>query len=91
MFLFVFSFQVLPVKTLGKLLAKGQTEEEVKHDCSGDDCGDDAVKYLDFVCGIEKFTSTEQLIQNRASYLVHRSAMLPPSYIGEILSPPPNL
>ena len=47
-FLMVFSFQVLPLKALGRLLAKAQMTEEVKHSCdkdddgcSGDDIGDD--------------------------------------------------
>lgn len=41
-FLFIFSFQVLPAKALGKLIAKAQMTEEVKHSCDNDnddDCG----------------------------------------------------
>lgn len=40
-FLLVFSFQVLPLKALGKLLARAQMTEEVKHSCEKDDCGGD--------------------------------------------------
>lgn len=32
-FLFIFSFQVLPVRALGKMIAKAQMTEEVKGDC----------------------------------------------------------
>lgn len=39
-FLFIFSFQVLPAKALGKLIAKAQMTEEVKHSCdNGSDDG----------------------------------------------------
>ena len=35
-FLFIFSFQVLPVRALGKMIAKAQMTEEVKGDCDDD-------------------------------------------------------
>ncbi len=41
-FLFVFSFQMFPVKALGRLIAKAQMTEEVKQCCDDDgSCGDD--------------------------------------------------
>jgi hypothetical protein len=43
LFLFIFSFQVLPVRALGKMIAKAQMTEEVKGDCDDDanNCTDD--------------------------------------------------
>lgn len=48
-FLFIFSFQVLPAKALGKLIAKAQMTEEVKQSCDNDSddnsgCSDDDSK-----------------------------------------------
>lgn len=46
-FLIVFSFQVVPVKALGRLIAKAQMTEEVKGSCDSDDdggCADDNTK-----------------------------------------------
>jgi hypothetical protein len=37
LFLFIFSFQVLPVKELGKVLFKGQLTEEIKETGSSSD------------------------------------------------------
>lgn len=46
LFLFIFSFQVLPVRALGKMIAKAQMTEEVKGDCDDDaDHGTDDTDY----------------------------------------------
>ncbi|MCW3121883.1 MAG: hypothetical protein JWQ38_1375 [Flavipsychrobacter sp.] len=88
MFIIIFSFQVLPVRVLGKLLAKGQTEEEVKNSDSDD--SDNAAKYLDFLsCNSLKFSSS-CVTEKPVGFVVNTSDDVPASYVSEILSPPPN-
>lgn len=92
LFLIVFSFQVLPMKTIGKLLVKGQTEEEVKHGC--DDGGDDmdlkTGKYNDLIAhSYTSFSVTELSVKSR-TITVHYSDVLPVAHVAEIPSPPPN-
>lgn len=89
-FLIIFSFQVLPLRVLGKLLAKGQTqEEEVKGDCN-DDVKDDALKYLDYVSHHAQYEPSKVFSERKAGFMVHPSEDVPVSYVTEILSPPPN-
>ena len=89
-FLVIFSFQVVPVKALGKLLSKGQTEEEVKKDCdSGDDC-DNAGKYLDLIHHTANtFTATTFMVVDKVA-IWHYADVLPVSHVADIPSPPPN-
>lgn len=92
MFLIIFSFQVIPMKVIGKLLAKGQTEEEVKH--SSDDCKDDGDgktgKYNDLMsyCHHE-FSVSEPAVKNQV-WEMHRSEDVPAAPVTEIPCPPPN-
>jgi len=93
-FLIIFSFQVLPMKVLGKLLAKGQTEEEVKgdSDCDSDSDGLDGKvsKYNEFIFEIPQDCSVVFLVKKIVNTIVHKSDDLPVCYVAEILSPPPN-
>jgi len=90
-FLIIFSFQVIPLKAVGKLLVKGQTEEEVKHGC--DDSGDldgKAGKYNDLIFHSTMNFSSVRTIEKDKSFMEHRSDALPLSHVAEIPSPPPN-
>ena len=92
LFLLVFSIQVLPVKAIGKLLSKGQTEEEVKHSCDGGDNDDmaNAGKYLDLIDHSYNSFSAEKFIEQHKVADRHYADDLPMSHISEIPSPPPN-
>ena len=90
-FLLIFSFQVIPMKAIGKLLSKGQTEEEVKHSCDGkDDCSDDAASYVDLIGhSYDTFTVTRLSLKVKIKDWRYTED-LPVAHIAEIPSPPPN-
>ena len=94
-FLIIFSCQVLPVRSIGKLLAKGQTEEEVKHSCdsSDDDCTGGALSFTDFIYqqhSTYEISRPSAIYVSGVSFAWHPAVDLPPSHACEILSPPPN-
>jgi len=91
LFLIIFSFQVLPLKVVGKLLVKGQTEEDVKGDCDDDaDIDGKVAKYNDFILHPSEGFYTEVSKEKTVSFIVHRAYDLPVSYVADIISPPPN-
>ena len=92
LFLLVFSMQVLPVKAIGKLLSKGQTEEEVKHSCDGCDKDDlsNGGKFMDLIDhSYENFT-TERFVALIKVPKRYYAVDLPIGHIDDIPSPPPN-
>jgi len=96
-FLVIFSFQPLPVKAIGKLIAKRQMTEEVKNDCdddddAGDDSDDDTLETLKEAClhhhsndivGRLTFALSAQLYRQGAEDL-------PSAHVKDIHCPPPN-
>ena len=90
LFLLIFSFQVLPVRAIGKLLSKAQqTEEEVKHSCDKDGDGD-ALKYVDLINHSYSTFPARGFIVKDKTINVHYADDLPAAHITEIPSPPPN-
>lgn len=96
LFLIIFSFQVLPVKEIGKILFKNQLTEEVKEsDCS--ECGGgETVKLkkegepLYHPEEEEQQTARVQYLSHSLHTAIHEAERLPLHHIGEILTPPPN-
>lgn len=94
-FLFIFSFQVLPVKEIGKILFKNQLTEEVKEsDCS--ECsGGETVKLkkdgepLYHQLGAQQ-AARLQYLSHSLHTAIHEAERLPIHHVGEILTPPPN-
>ncbi len=92
-FLIIFSCQALPVKAIGKLLAKNQTEE-VKDDCcdEGDDTPDTEKeeKYNDLYCYHDQVTPVTVVSTTRKVTVFHTSDHLPDMHVKDIHCPPPN-
>jgi len=96
-FLVIFSFQALPVKAIGKIIAKRQMTEEVKNDCDGDDDAsddskDDDLETLKEAC-LHKHYNTAIAGRTLAlsTYLYrHGEEDLPNSHVKDIHCPPPN-
>lgn len=92
-FLLIFSFQVLPVKEIGKLLFKAQTTEEV-HESHTDDGPDLKVKKEGDPFQLSSFNITaaarQKDLSTKIAVVIHRTAILPDYHIPDILTPPPN-
>ncbi len=87
-FLTIFSFQVLPVKELGRLLFKSVMTEEVQ----GQDADIDGKvkKEIDlFTFTPEKPLHTD-VLGAKISVAIHYSDGLPDHHVPDILTPPPN-
>jgi hypothetical protein len=95
-FLVIFSCQVLPLKAIGKLLAKAQTTEEVQHDGGADnpdDCGLKGGKFADdfFMLSYDSDIAANTVyFESKISAIIHSADKLPPSWVGDTLSPPPD-
>ena len=94
-FLIIFSFQILPVKEIGKILFKGQiTEEEVRGDSHGD--GDSQVKLkkegdpLFHPDDNAQASARIAFLTHQISTLIHEAEHLPKTFVPDILTPPPN-
>lgn len=93
-FILVFSLQIIPIKEIGEILFKGQiTEEEVHgHSQSTDD--NSKLKKQN---GPNPFPSSYQdynrisCLSQRLNTAIHRAEILPPHFVPEIITPPPNI
>ena len=95
LFLVIFSFQALPVKAIGKLLAKNQMTEEVKSDCdegNTNSTDDDSLERLKDLCVHNHIPPglATALIGLKADAQHHGEEDLPNSHIRDIHCPPPN-
>ncbi len=99
MFLLIFTFQVLPVREIGKLMGKGQTTEEVEDDAG---CDNDAQgklsKYGDPDDQIVPAGSNnrDQLasrigFNNKLAAFIHKEESLPAVHVAEMPYPPPDM
>jgi hypothetical protein len=96
-FICIFSFQVLPVKELGKLLVSGQMVEEI-HEIENDGDIDpqtsklkkepEPLKYGSSL--LTAFSALAQYFTQKVLVAIHHSANLPRQYVPDILTPPPN-
>ena len=95
-FLIVFSFQVLPVKELGKLLFKGQMTEEVheSNTSSTDDNGCIKMKLGSDPFGLapdhHMTFSGESYLDTKLHTAMQRSEQLIEPFVPGIPTPPPN-
>ena len=94
-FLFIFSFQVLPVKELGKLLSTGQMTEEIQEAGTNGDISPETKAKK----GHEQFKPGENGLnfQARINCLTGKilaaiqiAENLPLQFIPDIVTPPPN-
>jgi hypothetical protein len=96
LFLFIFSFQVLPVKEIGKILFKNQLTEEVKESGCEDGCDGETSKLkkegdpLQYTKLGEQQTARIQYLSHSLQTAIHEAERLPIHHVGEILTPPPN-
>lgn len=82
------SFQLLPVRQLGRLLFKGQMTEELAHD----DCAPDCKDHFPFK---KDFTHADQPVhivisKAIASQYIHFTDALPKPFYIDIQTLPPN-
>lgn len=93
-FLFIFTFQIVPVRAIGKLIVKGQQTEEVKEDCSDTDSedGKDTKDSVcgDFICSNSPSLFPAPVLMPAAKMQVQTHEHLPNTYIMDIHCPPPN-
>lgn len=92
MFLFIFSFQVLPVKELGKIFSKGQLTEEVH---SGSDYSGDCALKIKKSTDLFHLWRTEQIVRNRHITVqilakIQAAERIPQHHVPEVPTPPPN-
>jgi hypothetical protein len=93
LFLFIFSFQVLPVKEIGGILYKQLLTEEIHE---GKTCSDD-IPPSKLKPGLEPFLLSEPgyYAQNRyfgcnVITALHRAESIPISHVSDIFTPPPD-
>ncbi|RYY24359.1 MAG: hypothetical protein EOO04_13160 [Chitinophagaceae bacterium] len=95
-FLMIFSFQVLPVKELGKILFKNQITEEEVHGYKGHEDGKSLKQKLD---GGDPYQNADESFQcfarakfltNRISTALHAADKLPRNHVPDIVTPPPD-
>ncbi len=94
-FLTVFSFQVLPLKVIGKLLNSGQNTEEVHNDDAPEDgAGGKLAKFGDdllvFHQDAPDLFASRQYFDVKVIAFIHREESLPSVHVAEIPSPPPD-
>ena len=92
-FLFIFSFQILPVKELGKMLFKQQMTEEIKEDCSqgGTEEESKAKNGPDPLHNNSgQSLARIQYLSHQLSTAIHHSERLPIHHVADVFTPPPN-
>ena len=94
MFICIFSLQIIPIKEIGEKLYKQQITEEDVHSFSHS--GDDNSKPKKEGDPFPFFGSTSQnhsrieFLSRRLNTAIHRSENLPPPFVPDIITPPPN-
>jgi hypothetical protein len=89
-FLFIFSFQVLPVKEIGQILFKGLMTEEI-HETVDENSGSSKLKKepAKLYFKAESLASIKYLTK-KIQTAIHESESLPRHFVPDILTPPPN-
>ena len=92
-FLFLFSFQIMPVKEIGKVLFNGLMTEEI-HETSGEGDNSGSKQKKGFK-PLNLFSNESQTAQSiffdKASDLaIQEAERLPNNFIPDIFTPPPN-
>ena len=90
----IFSFQVLPVKKMGKVLGKVQGTEQVQNDDTDDDddSGNLALSYNDIILSSTSFevSGGSCYLKNKISIIIAGAEVLPLVRLEKIPSPPPE-
>lgn len=97
-FLFIFTFQVLPARSMARYKVKYKQTAEVKgdsQDCDDDDAEKDSKGLQDDVYVHQPFwqhvhTVSKTTVSFSKRTLIHQAEQLPPSWSIDILCPPPN-
>jgi hypothetical protein len=91
-FLIIFSFQILPVKAIGKILFKGTMTEEIhEQGHSGDECPNKLKKNTEYFSFTEtKATARIEYLSQKISTAIHLAESLPLHHVPDIFAPPPN-
>ncbi len=95
-FLFIFSFQILPVKELGKILFKNQLTEEIKEDYTETEKEDSETLKLKkdgdpLIKGAhEQELARLEYLYHSIQTALHEAERLPLSHVADIFTPPPN-
>ena len=93
LFLTIFTFQVVPLKVIGKLLSTSQNTEEVHDDGSEDGADGKLTKFGDdllmFHHAPDLFASRQYFDVKQIAF-IHKAESLPFVHISEIPSPPPD-
>jgi hypothetical protein len=92
LFLFIFSFQVLPIKEVGKLLFKSQMTEEIHETApSSPDENQKNKKHADPYTGSNSAATLRLLWINHDAALAFQYADdVPAAHVPDIFTPPPN-
>lgn len=94
--LLIFSIQVLPIKQIGAILAKGQITEELHqhHDnCNGDapiKLKKDGDPFHEIFLSANQNLSRTLCLSHRLETAIHAAERLPSCYVRDIFAPPPN-
>lgn len=91
-FIIIFSFQVLPVRELGKIFSKGQLTEEVHND---NDTFDDCAFKIKKGSDLFHFTHTEYTVRDKHFTVqilakIQATERIPQHHVPEVPTPPPN-
>jgi hypothetical protein len=95
-FLLIFSFQILPVKELGKMLFKNQLTEEIKETCDTDVEDAESLKLKKEADPFHPSTSHSeyvariQFLSHSLQTALHQAERLPIPHVADIFTPPPN-
>jgi len=93
-FLIIYSFQVLPVKSIGKLLCKNQATEETQSTnlTDSDNSEGKAMKYNDFFPShsFSSPTYASLALSHKIAVCTHHADVFPLHHVAEIPTPPPN-
>lgn len=101
-FLLIFSFQILPVKVIGKFLSSGQNVEEVQNDADTDSGGDSGtgspdMKVLkvgeDQIINSNAFDlqASRAAFNNKICAFIHQAESIPSVHVSPMPSPPPDI
>ena len=88
-FLFIFSFQVLPVKELGRILFKGLMTEEI-HETADDTSGPKLKKEPAKLFNKHEDLASILYFTSRVNTALHDAEKLPRHFVPDIITPPPN-
>jgi hypothetical protein len=93
-FLTIFSFQVLPVKEIGKILFKGQMTEEIHESGPSPDNGNAKLKKGTDPFRLHNFDTKDiariQYLSAKICIAIVEAERLPKQFIPDIVTPPPN-